>query len=41
MLKGIKSIKATQPQKFKNVATTFFKEIESVYNVPLYNTESH
>ena len=41
MLEGTESIKVTQLQKSKNTATTPPKRTESVYSVPLYNTESH
>jgi len=35
------SMKATQPKKSKNVATTPPKKTESVHSVPLYNIKSH
>ena len=41
MLKGIESVKVTQPQEFKSAVATPPKRIESVHNVPPYNTESH
>ena len=41
MPKGIKSIKATQLQEFGSAIVTPPKGTESVYSVPLYNTESH
>ena len=41
MLEGIKSIKATQPQKFRNAVATPPKGIEIIYSVFFYNAESH